>query len=72
VKSINKTFLGLLLLAGVPFALSGCMSGHHASAKAGAHGSEQGPWLHQEPWKDGAAGITGGAPLPVVESEAAD
>jgi hypothetical protein len=71
VKSINKTFLGLSL-AGVTLAVSGCLTGHHASAKADSHGSERGPWLHQEPWKDGAAGTTGSEPLPIVESEADD
>lgn len=71
MKSINKTLFGLLLV-GVPFAVSGCLSSRHASAEASAHGSEQGPWLHQEPWKDGAAGTTGSEPLPNVDSEPSD
>ncbi len=54
MKSVGKILLGLLLLAGSPFVLSGCLTGRDAGGDTGVYySSERAPWLHEEPWMDG-------------------
>ena len=49
MKNIKKILLGVLVLVGLQFGLTGCLVGR------GGHGGG-GLWFHDGPWMDGGRG----------------
>ncbi len=52
MKLNRKMLLGSLLLAGLPFAMSSCISDGYVGTGV-YYGEERGPWFRDGPWMDG-------------------
>jgi hypothetical protein len=52
MKPLSKIFLGALLLSGLEFATSGCVSDGTASG-AVYYGPHRDPWFRDDRWMDG-------------------
>ena len=52
MKHLSKSLLGLLLLTGLQFGSSGCVSDGYASGEV-YYGSHRDPWFRNDRWVDG-------------------
>lgn len=52
MNTSRKPLLGLLLLAGLQFGLSGCVSDAYIGTGV-YYGPRHRPWFHDDPWMDG-------------------
>jgi hypothetical protein len=54
MKSTPKILLVALTLAGLPFGLSGCLTGGYIGVGTGVYyGPHRDPWFRDDPWMDG-------------------
>jgi len=54
MKSTGKILLGSLVVAGLSFALSGCVADGYVGVSNGVYyGPGRDPWFHDGPWMDG-------------------
>ena len=61
MKSTRKIFLGFLVLGGLQFGLSSCVTGGYVGVGTGVYyGPERDPWFRDDPWMDGHRWYGGG------------
>ena len=54
MKSTRKILLGCLILGGLQFALSSCVTEGYVGVDSGVYyGPRRDPWFHDDPWMDG-------------------
>ena len=53
MKSLSKILLGSLLLTGLQFALSGCVTEGYVSESVYYGPHYRDPWFRDDPWMDG-------------------
>ena len=53
MKTLSKILLGSLLLTGLQFALSGCVTEGYASESVYYGPHYRDPWFRDDPWMDG-------------------
>jgi hypothetical protein len=67
MKTLSKILLGSLFLAGLQFALSGCITEGYVSESVYYGPQYRDPWFRDDPWMDGRRWNRGAPHAPGVD-----
>ena len=67
MKTLSKVLLGSFLLAGLQFALGGCVADGYVSESVYYGPNYRDPWFRDDPWMDGRRWGRGGYGGPGVD-----